>query len=76
MRADGTLEHGVDDVAEFDLKTRIRVAAIFNKAGSTCTRAASTRRAPPLVTREVVGGDLHLALRSVHRLDAQDGPPQ
>ena len=44
MRADGVLEHGVDDVAEADSKTRIRVAAVFNGGGSTCIRGASTRR--------------------------------
>jgi hypothetical protein len=29
MRCDGTEEHGVDDVAEFDKQTRIRVVATF-----------------------------------------------
>jgi hypothetical protein len=29
MRADGTFEHGVDDVMAIDFTTRIRVAATF-----------------------------------------------
>ena len=58
MRADGTLEHGVDDVAEFDLKTRIRVAAVFNKGRLELHPGGVDPSRAPLVTREVVGDEL------------------
>lgn len=58
MRADGTIEHGVDDVAEFDLKTRIRVAAVFNQGRLDLHPGGIDSSRPPLVTREVVDGEL------------------
>ena len=58
MRADGTIEHGVDDVAEADLKTRIRVAAVFNHGRLDLHPGGVDAARPPLVTREVVGDEL------------------
>ncbi len=67
MRADGLLEHGVDDVAEADLKTRIRVAAVFNGGRLDLHPWGLDPARPPLVTREVIDGDLvwHYAVFTV-----------
>jgi hypothetical protein len=56
MRADGTLEHGVDDVAEMDLKTRIQVAAVFRDGRLDLHPGGADK--PALVTREIVDGEL------------------
>ena len=58
MRADGTLKHGVDDVAAADFKTRIRVAAVFNRGRLDLHPGGVDPARPPLVTREVVGDEL------------------
>lgn len=58
MRADGTLEHGVDDVMERDLKTRIKVAAVFNEGRLDLHPFGIDPARPPLVTREVIDGRL------------------
>lgn len=58
MRADGTLEHGVDDVAEMDLKTRIRVAARFRDGRLELHPFGIHPARPPLVTREIVDGEM------------------
>jgi hypothetical protein len=58
MRADGTLEHGVDDVAELDVKTRIRVAALFREGRLDLHPGGIEPSRPPLVTREIVKGEL------------------
>ena len=58
MRADGVLEHGVDDVAAADLKTRIRVAARFVDGRLELHPGGIDPARPPLVTREVVDGEL------------------
>jgi hypothetical protein len=58
MRADGTLEHGVNDVLESDLKTKIRVAAVFNNGRLDLHPFGIDPARPPLVTREMVDGEL------------------
>ena len=58
MRADGTLEHGVEDVAEMDLKTRIRVAAVFEAGRLDLHPNGVDPTRPALVTRQLVDGDL------------------
>lgn len=58
MRADGTLEHGVDDVMERDLTTRIRVAAVFKDGRLDLHPFGIDPGRPPLVTREIVDGHL------------------
>lgn len=58
MRADGTLEHGVDDVAEMDLKTRIRVAALFKDGRLELHPGSVVEGRAPLVTRELAGDEL------------------
>lgn len=58
MRADGTLDNGVDDVAERDLTTRIRVAARFADGRLELHPFGIDPGRPPLVTRELVGGEL------------------
>jgi hypothetical protein len=58
MRADGTIEHGVDDVLEMDLKTRIRVAAVFEGGRLELHPGGVDPGRPPLVTRELVDGEL------------------
>lgn len=67
MRADGTLERGVDDVAEMDLKTRIRVAAVFSNGRLELHPGGVDPSRPPLVTREIVDGELiwHYAVFTV-----------
>ena len=58
MRADGTLEHGVDDVAELDLKTRIRVAARFRAGSLELYPGGIVEGREPLVTRQRDGDEL------------------
>ena len=58
MRADGTLEHGVDDVAEIDLNTRIRVAAVFDGGRLALYPGGFDPARRPLVTREIIGDEL------------------
>jgi hypothetical protein len=58
MRADGTLEHGVDDVAEMDLKTRIRVAAVFSDGRLELHPFGVDPARPPLVTRQVIDDEM------------------
>ena len=58
MRADGALEHGVDDVAEMDLKTRIRVAAVFSDGRLDLHPGGVVEGRPALVTREIVEGEM------------------
>lgn len=58
MRADGTLEHGVDDVAEMDLKTRIRVAATFTDGRLDLHPGGIDPARPALVTRQLDGDEL------------------
>lgn len=58
MRADGTLEHGVDDVMERDLVTRIRVAAAFKDGRLELHPGGIDPARPPLVTRELLDGRL------------------
>ena len=58
MCADGTLERGVNDVLESDLKTKIRVAAVFNNGRLDLHPFGVDPARPPLVTREVVDGEL------------------
>lgn len=58
MRADGTLEHGVDDVLERDLTTRIKVAAVFKDGRLDLHPFGIDPARPPLVTREVIDGRL------------------
>ena len=53
MRADGVLEHGVDDVLEADLKTRIRVAARFHEGRLELFPGGTRDGVAPLVTREL-----------------------
>jgi hypothetical protein len=76
MRADGTLEHGVNDVMEMDLKTTIHVAAVFKSGRLELHPGGIDPARPPLVTRELVGDELiwnyavfRVALR---KLDARD----
>ncbi len=54
MRADGVLEHGVDDVLEADLKTRIRVAARFLDGRLELFPGGIRDGVAPLVTRELM----------------------
>jgi len=56
MRADGTLENGVDDVAAANLDQRIRVAAVFNGGRLDLHPFGIQSDKPPLVTREIVDG--------------------
>jgi hypothetical protein len=57
MRADGTLERGVNDVAAANF-TPIRVAAVFNGGRLDLHPFGVDPARPPLVTREVVDGRL------------------
>jgi hypothetical protein len=56
MRADGTLENGVNDVAGPDLDQRIRVAAVFNQGRLDLHPFGVQADKPPLVTRQIVDG--------------------
>lgn len=58
MRANGILDNGVNDVLESDLTTKIRVAAVFNNGRLDLHPGGVDPARPPLVTREVVDGDL------------------
>ncbi|MBI5289792.1 MAG: hypothetical protein HY873_12545 [Chloroflexi bacterium] len=78
MRADGILEHGVNDVAAANF-TPIRVAAIFSEGRLELYPGGIQPGAAPLVTREIVDGELILnyvvfkvTMRRMH--DAADGP--
>ena len=67
MRADGTIEHGVDDVAEMDLTTRVRVAAVFKDGRLDLHPGGVVAGRPALVTREIVDRELvwHYAVFTV-----------
>ena len=54
MRCDGTAEHGVNDVAEFDLKTPITVAATYEDGVHTLRPVGF----PVVVTRHLEGDTL------------------
>lgn len=58
MRADGTLENGVNDVAGRDYRQPIRVAAVFNRGRLDLHPLGIDPNRPPLVTREVINGEL------------------
>ena len=58
MRADGTLEHGVNDVLEADLKTKIQVAALFKNERLELHPGGYDPARPALVAREIIGGEL------------------
>jgi hypothetical protein len=58
MRADGTLENGVDDVAAAKSDQHIRVAAVFNGRRLDLHPFGIQPGRPPLVTREIVNGEM------------------
>ena len=58
MRADGTLENGVNDVAGKDYDQPVRVAAVFNRGRLDLHPFGVDPERPPLVTREVINGEL------------------
>lgn len=58
MRADGTLENGVNDVAAADHAQKIRVAALFREGRLELHPFGVQPGQPPLVTREIVDGEL------------------
>ncbi len=58
MRADGTLERGVNDVLEMDLSQNIQVAAVFNHGRLDLHPGGVDPARLPLVTREIVDGEL------------------
>jgi hypothetical protein len=58
MRADGTLGNGVNDVAEAKGGQRIRVAAVFQDGRLDLHPMGVEPGRPPLVTREIVGGEM------------------
>ena len=58
MRADGTLEHDVDDVMEMNLSERIHVAAVFKDGRLELHPGGIDATRPALVTREIVDGEL------------------
>src|SRR3954466_11608836 len=58
MRADGTLEHGVDDVMEMNLSQRIHVAALFKDGRLELHPGGIDPSRPALVTREIIDGEL------------------
>ena len=58
MRADRTLENGVNDVAGARLGQRIRVAAVFNQARIDLHPFGIEPGRAPLVTREIVNGEM------------------
>lgn len=80
MRADGTLENGVNDVLERDLTTKIQVAAVFNDGRLDLHPFGIVEGRPPLVTRQIVDGELvwNYAVFRVflHRIDVEDGRPR
>ena len=77
MRADGTLEHGVNDVAAVNF-TPIRVAAVFQDGRLDLHPFGYDPSRPPLVTREIVDGRLiwNYAGTTVvmERIDSDDAP--
>jgi hypothetical protein len=58
MRADGTIENGVNDVMEMNLSQRIRVAAVFRDGRLELHPGGVDPERAPLVTREIVAGEL------------------
>ena len=58
MRADGTLENGVHDVAAADMAQRIHVAARYKDGRLELHPMGIRPDTPPLVTRELVGGEM------------------
>ena len=79
MRADGTLENGVNDVLERDLTTKIQVAAVFNNGRLDLHPFGVVDGRPPLVTREIVDGELvwHYAAFTVYlRRDETESSPR
>ena len=58
MRADGTLENGVDDVAAARSDQRIRVAAVFYQGRLDLHPFGIEPGRAPLVTREIVNGEM------------------
>jgi hypothetical protein len=77
MRADGTLEHGVDDIPAANLSQKIHVAAVFNEGRLDLHPGGVDPPRPPLVTREVIDGELiwNYAVFTVtlRRIDGQKG---
>jgi hypothetical protein len=58
MRADGSLENGVNDVTAAKTDQRIRVAALFKNGRLELHPMGVDPSRPPLVTREIVGGEM------------------
>ena len=58
MRADGTLEHGVKDVAGADLSQKIQVAALFTDGRLDLHPFGVDPNRPAPVTRAIVDGEL------------------
>lgn len=58
MRADGTLERGVNDVAEMNLAQKIQVAAVFRDGRLDLHPGGVVEGRPPLVTRKIIDGEL------------------
>jgi hypothetical protein len=58
MRADGTLDNGVDDVAAARLDQRIRAAAVFNEGRLDLHPFGIEPDRRPLVTRQIVNGEM------------------
>lgn len=58
MRADGTIEHGVNDVAAANGQLQIKVAAVFNDGKLELHPWGVQPGRAPLVTRQVVGDRL------------------
>jgi len=56
MRADGTLENGVNDVAGANLDQRISVAAVFKEGRLDLHPFGIQADKPPMVTREILDG--------------------
>ncbi len=78
MRADGTPDNGVNDVAAAKRGQRIRVAAVFNNGRLDLHPFGVDPERPPLVTREVVNGEMiwHYGpfKISMRRIDVSDDP--
>ncbi len=58
MRADGSLDNGVNDVASARLDQRIRVAVVFNDGRLDLHPFGVEPGRPALVTREIVDGEM------------------
>ena len=58
MRADGTLENGVNDVLETNLSEKIQVAALFTDGRLDLHPFGVDPNKPALVTREIVDGEM------------------